>query len=146
MDFKIASKNISTTAKDIFECQQCGDCCKGFGGTYITNQDISRIASFINVQPDKFIIDYCDHSGSRLVLTLGTDGYCIFFHREKQCTIHPVKPLMCRAWPFIKTLIKNPENWNAMAGSCPGMKKDVPHKELRQIVVNELQKLNQTQE
>ncbi|OQY53158.1 MAG: hypothetical protein B6230_00880 [Desulfobacteraceae bacterium 4572_89] len=89
--------------------------------------------------------DYCDHSGSRLVLTIGKDGYCIFFHQEKQCTIHPVKPRMCRAWPFIKTILKNPENWNAMAGSCRGMKKDVPHPDLRQIVARELQKPDLTQ-
>ena len=131
-----------TTAQDIFECQLCGDCCKGFGGTFVTDQDIGRIASFINADPKTFVSDYCDYSGSRPVLTLGTTGFCIFFDPEKQCTIHPVKPYMCRAWPYIKTIIKNPENWNAMANSCPGMKNDVPPKDLEQIVAHESQKLD----
>ncbi|MCP4719352.1 MAG: YkgJ family cysteine cluster protein, partial [Desulfobacteraceae bacterium] len=65
-----------------------------------------------------------------------------FFDKEKQCTIHPVKPYMCRAWPYIKTIIKNPENWNAMAGACPGMKKNIPHKDLIRIIAHESQLLD----
>jgi Fe-S-cluster containining protein len=130
--------------EDIFECKLCGECCNGFGGTYVTDQDIIEIASFINADPKTFVANYCDYSGSRPVLTLGANGSCIFFDTEKQCTIHPVKPYMCKAWPYIKTIIKNPENWNAMAGSCPGMKKDIPHKDLKQIVTLESQKLDQS--
>jgi hypothetical protein len=53
---------------------------------------------------------------------------------------------MCKAWPFIKTIIKNPENWNAMAGSCPGIKKDIPSKDLKQIVTLESGKLDRSHE
>jgi Fe-S-cluster containining protein len=132
------------TAADIFECQLCGDCCKGFGGTYVTEADIFKIAAFINTDPANFAETYCDRSGSRLVLTLGADGACIFFDPVKQCTIHPVKPYMCRAWPYIKTIIKNPENWNAMASACPGIKRDVPHQDLKRIVTLESQRLDQS--
>ncbi len=132
------------TWNDIFECQQCGDCCKGFGGTYVTAKDIINISKFINFDPKKFIARYCDKSGSRHVLTLGKDGCCIFFNKETQCTIHPVKPYMCKAWPFIQTVIKHPENWNAMANSCPGMKKDIPHKDLKKIVTIEKNKLDKS--
>ena len=129
------------TCDDIFECQQCGDCCKGFGGTYISNNNISKIAEYINFDPEKFIEEYCDKSGSRHVLTLGKDGYCIFFDKIKQCTIHGVKPYMCRAWPFIQSVIDYPENWNIMANSCSGMKKNIPYKELVQIVKKEKEKM-----
>jgi len=132
------------TAEDIFECQLCGECCNGFGGTYVTDKDILEIAAFINADPTTFVETYCDYSGSRLVLTLGANGACIFFDTEKQCTIHPVKPYMCKAWPYIKTIIKNPENWNAMAGACPGIKKDIPHDTLQQIVTLESQRLDQS--
>ncbi|MCP3943333.1 MAG: YkgJ family cysteine cluster protein [Desulfobacteraceae bacterium] len=132
------------TADKIFKCQLCGDCCNGFGGTYVTAQDIVNIASFIDADPKTFVARYCDYSGSRPVLTLGTNGSCIFFDKEKQCTIHPVKPYMCKAWPYIKTIIKNPENWNAMAGACPGMKKNISHKDLQQIVTLESRKLDRS--
>ena len=28
------------TAEDIFDCKLCGECCKGFGGTYVDERDI----------------------------------------------------------------------------------------------------------
>ncbi|MDA3790490.1 MAG: YkgJ family cysteine cluster protein [Desulfobacula sp.] len=127
---------------DIFECQLCGDCCNGFGGTYVTKLDIINISRYICFDPEKFITRYCDPSGSRHVLTLGKDGFCIFFDKTDQCTIHPVKPYMCKAWPFIQTIIDHPENWNAMANSCPGMKKNIPYKDLQKIVAKEKEKLD----
>jgi len=130
------------TAGDIFECKLCGECCNGFGGTYVTEQDILKISSYINANPETFIKTHCDMSGLRPVLTQSATGSCIFFDPDKQCTIHPVKPYMCRAWPYIKTIIKNPENWNAMAGSCPGMKKDVPLEDLIRIITHESRKLD----
>ena len=129
---------------DIFECRQCGDCCSGFGGTYVTPEDIADICAFIDTDPDMFVKTYCDPSGSRHVLTRGADGCCIFFDAIKQCTIHPVKPYMCRAWPFITTLVKYPENWDIMANSCPGMKKSIPHAQIRSIVKKEKAKLDET--
>ncbi len=129
------------TGKDIFQCRQCGECCTGFGGTYVTDQDIEKIAGYINVATEKFISKFCDMSGTRHVLSQGENGKCIFFDMEKQCTIHPVKPYMCRAWPFIEAVVKYPENWNAMAGACPGMKKNIPEETLVKIVSEELKKL-----
>ncbi len=132
------------TGNDIFQCRLCGECCRGFGGTYVSKDDIKAIARFIKTDPDTFIKEYCDMAGSRPVLTLGKDGRCVFFDQNEQCTIHPVKPYMCRAWPFIRTIIKNPENWNAMASACPGMKKDVPYKDLIRIVSKEKKRLDNT--
>ncbi len=122
------------TKEDMFKCQKCGDCCNGFGGTYVSEPDILNISAFINIKAKNFITKYCDMSGSGYVLTLGKDEYCIFFDKIKQCTIHPVKPYMCKAWPFIQTLIKYPENWNVMANSCPGMKKNVDYNVLQKIL------------
>ncbi len=129
---------------DIFECQLCGNCCKGFGGTYVTPRDIINISTYICFDREKFIEIYCDPSGSRHVLTQGKDGNCIFFDKVKQCTIHPVKPYMCKAWPFIQTVIDHPENWDIMAGSCPGMKKDILYKDLQKIVAEEKEKLDKS--
>ena len=109
---------------DIFSCKKCGDCCKGFGGTYVTADDIEKIAAYINTDPKKFVSEYCLKSGSKLVLAQGADGYCIFW--DDLCTIHPVKPRMCRAWPFIESVLTDINNWRIMANSCRGIKTDVP--------------------
>ncbi len=128
--------------KDIFDCTQCGQCCKGFGGTYVTPEDIEKISAYIQADPSTFVETYCDMAGSKPVLTLGENGFCIFFDPQKQCIIHPVKPYMCKAWPYIKTIIHYPENWDIMANSCPGMKKGVPHSTLQRIVTREKEKLD----
>ncbi len=125
---------------DIFTCRLCGACCIGFGGTYINEADIVRIAAFVGRTRDAFIRDCCVPSGSRQVLAQKHDGTCLFFDPEAQCTIHPVKPKMCRAWPFIRAVAAHPENWNIMAGSCPGMVQNVSHADLTRIVLEELKK------
>jgi hypothetical protein len=33
---------------------------------------------------------------------------------------------MCRAWPFIPSILIDPNNWNLMASMCPGMRTNYP--------------------
>lgn len=125
----------------IFECKMCGQCCKGFGGTYVTPENIEAICKYIQEDPETFIEKFCDPSGSRHVLTRGEDGCCIFFDPKKQCTIHPVKPYMCRAWPFLEAVVKHPENWEMMAGSCPGIITGIAETTLKETITREIEKL-----
>ncbi|MDM8515222.1 YkgJ family cysteine cluster protein [Desulfobacterales bacterium HSG16] len=121
------SSSDRTKAKpsDIFECTLCGECCKGYGGTYVTPADIEAIAAYINEDPKLFIDRCCQLSGNRYVLAQNENGVCMFW--DSLCTIHPVKPRMCRAWPFINSVLIDTDNWHMMAGSCPGMRTDVPN-------------------
>lgn len=112
----------------LFACTQCGDCCKGFGGTYLSDSDMDAIAEFIGVSETEFIASYCVPSGRGYVLIQGADGYCIF--HEGNCTIHAVKPRMCRQWPFIPSLLVDINNWRMMAGVCPGMRDDLDDDQL----------------
>ena len=123
---------------DLFHCQQCGDCCKGYGGTYVTSEDISAISAFINTDEKEFAETYCKMSGHRLVLAQKDDGFCVFF--DELCTIHPVKPKMCKAWPFITSVLKDVQNWHIMAGFCPGMRTDFPDDVILRVVRGVLEK------
>ena len=80
--------------ESLFKCQKCGDCCKGYGGTYVTEEDIADISRFVGTTPEKFKKAYCWMSGNKPLIKQKSDGYCIFW--DKICTIHPVKPKMCR--------------------------------------------------
>jgi Fe-S-cluster containining protein len=117
---------------ELFNCQKCGECCKGFGGTYVTPEDIEAIAGFIDIPREQFISKYCTLSGTRQVLGQGDGGYCIFW--DNLCTIHPVKPRMCRQWPFIKSVLIDLSNWYVMAESCPGMRINVSEQLIREGV------------
>lgn len=111
-----------TCDTEIFTCTQCGDCCKGFGGTYLAETDVIAIADFLGISKSDLLERYCVSSGNRPVLAQGEDGYCIFFDRN--CGIHPVKPQMCKNWPYIENVLVDPANWRIMADMCPGMKRD----------------------
>jgi Fe-S-cluster containining protein len=121
------------SSHDLFECTQCGECCKGFGGTQVSAADIEALAAYLGMSPEAVREDYLVPSGNRLVLVQGADGYCVFC-REKRCRIHPVKPRMCRAWPFIEAVLVDPANWDAMATCCPGMKTGHPPKKIHSCV------------
>lgn len=113
----------SEAGADIFECRRCGDCCRGYGGTVVDEDDIRAIAAYKDLSPEQFRSRYCVLSGSRLVLVQQPNGYCAFW--DRLCTIHPVKPRMCRAWPFIESVLVDVQNWHIMASMCPGIRTDV---------------------
>jgi len=116
----------SVQPDDLFKCQMCGECCKGYGGTYVTKEDIINIARFINTSAETFVEKYCQMSGGKPVLAQKEDEFCIFWDEIRLCTIHPVKPRMCREWPFIHSVLIDPNNWEIMSNSCPGIRTDFP--------------------
>jgi len=122
---------------NFFECSQCGDCCKGQGGTYVDEKKIKEIADFLNITEDQLKKDYlCRSSSGRYMIACGNDGKCIFF--KNNCSIHPVKPRMCREWPFIPAIVKVPENWDQMAEACPGIKKQTSISDLKKFTLEYL--------
>ena len=123
---------------DIFMCKKCGDCCKGYGGTYVNETEIQRIADYIHTDPIGFVKKYCHASEKRPLLAQRKDGYCIFWDGE--CTIHPVKPRMCKAWPFINSVLVDINNWHIIASLCPGIRTDVSENKVRECVKKELRK------
>lgn len=135
MEFDNDGKPDSSEA---FDCTMCGVCCEGYGGTYVTEDDIKAIADFIGEDPEIFRKNYCSYSDGKPLLKSGEDGRCVFF-RDK-CSIHPVKPRMCREWPFIPAVIKEPGNWELMSDACPGIKTGIDREKLKSITENELKK------
>ena len=124
---------------ELFECRLCGDCCKGYGGTFLTRQDIETISHYIGTDSREFVAEYCQLSGEKPLLTQRPDGYCIFW--DKLCTIHPVKPMMCKRWPFLKSILVDSTNWQIMADSCPGIQPEIAvhtlEKHIKKIVSEE---------
>jgi len=121
----------------IFTCQMCGECCRGYGGTYVSESDIKAIANFIGEDPEHFKTRYCQLSGSRYVLAQAESGYCVFW--DELCRIHPVKPRMCRNWPYISAVLEDVANWRMMANSCPGIKTDVSDEVIRRTVARKIE-------
>lgn len=123
---------MTLTPADIFECALCGECCKGYGGTHLTHKDINRIAAYLEVDAETVVATHCCFSGATPMISQGSDGRCRFW--DQICTIHPVKPRMCRAWPFLKSVLIDVQNWHSMARSCPGMRTDIPDALIQECV------------
>ncbi|MHA1380368.1 MAG: YkgJ family cysteine cluster protein [Candidatus Helarchaeota archaeon] len=107
-----------------FECQRCGECCSLYC-IPVTDKDIRRIMKFLNrplkdapqfvelVEPEEDILESYedvpkvlveDYNCANIVLVLKSDKeekYCCFYDNEKKCTIYPVRPLVCRFFPFV---------------------------------------------
>lgn len=109
---------------EIFECTQCGDCCRGYGGTYVSAGEVRAIGDQLGLSPAQVLDRFCSQSGHRPLLAQGDDGFCVFF-KDGLCGIHAVKPRMCRAWPYIEAVCVDVRNWHSMADSCPGMRTDI---------------------
>ena len=133
-----SNKSSSSDGSDIFECRHCGECCKGYGGTYLSRQDIKVIAAYVGTDADSFESKFCRPSGGKPILIQNENGYCVFW--DELCTIHPVKPQMCRQWPFIKSVLVDVKNWHIMASMCPGIRTDVSDHTIRDRIKKALQK------
>ncbi|MFH1721624.1 MAG: YkgJ family cysteine cluster protein [Candidatus Altiarchaeota archaeon] len=94
---------------DEFECICCGNCCR-FRTIDLTKEDIKRIESAGHKGfHEKF------GKGERLKRN---KGRCVFVVDDK-CSIHEIKPEICKKFPFFKLYKHIPyiHDWN----SCPGV-------------------------
>jgi Fe-S-cluster containining protein len=130
----MTSNNSSSV---LFECIQCGECCNGIGGTYVDDNKIKEIADFLKISKNELKEKYLILSSeNRYMIACGSNNKCIFF--KENCTIHPVKPRMCREWPFIPAVVKEPENWEYMSQACPGINNKADITEVKKTTVESL--------
>ena len=109
----------------LFECKMCGDCCYGEGGICVEEDEIAQISFFLGMDREPFITGYCYERHDRYNLKTGKDGFCIFYHKDKNCLIHPVKPTICSLWPFFPANLRDKVSWEMAREACPGMNQDI---------------------
>ena len=126
-----------SNGESVFSCHMCGDCCRGYGGTYVSASDIQAIAEYLQEDPEQFKTKYCQLSGSRYVLAQSDNGFCAFW--DELCRIHPVKPRMCRNWPYIAAVLEDVANWRIMGGACPGIRTDLSDDIIRRTVARRIE-------
>jgi hypothetical protein len=118
--------------KPVFECRMCGECCYGKGGIRVDAARIRKIAAYLQTTPNEFQARYCESRNGRVYLAVGADRFCVFFEKGKGCGIHPVKPEVCRLWPFFSAIVADPDNLELAKAACPGIRADCTHEEFVQ--------------
>ncbi len=115
--------------KKAFECQMCGHCCYGEGGIVVSKRDQKRLSLYLNLPLQTFRDKFTALSDSQFVLKTAENGYCVFFHPNKGCSVHSHKPDICQAWPFFRGNLMDEMSWQMAQEYCPGINPDVGHKE-----------------
>jgi Fe-S-cluster containining protein len=106
-----------------FACTRCGHCCTGAPGFVWVNDDEVRALAVFRGEPVEEVLGLYTRreGGTRRSLKEKANGDCVFYDREKGCTVYPVRPRQCRTWPFWECNAHSPAAWAAAAADCPGM-------------------------
>lgn len=106
-----------------FECQPgCTACCEQRGQVHLTEADAANAAAFVGLKQAEFERRYVVRSRNVLRFRKPRGKQCPFLN-DGGCSIHPVKPVQCRLFPFWPELIECEFEWRATAEWCPGIGK-----------------------
>ena len=110
-----------------FSCKMCGHCCYGSGGIVVGTKDLARLSEYFQMDEESFKARYTENFGNKPCLVMGNDKYCYFFEVGKGCTIHEVRPDVCRAWPYFRGNLIDAISLEMAKVDCPGIRSDVSH-------------------
>ena len=104
-----------------FTCTRCGKCCTGDPGfVWVTDEELAALAKYRGEPVEEVIGLYTRKSRGRRTLKEKANGDCVFYDRQKGCTVYPVRPAQCRTWPFWESNVETPEAWDRTTRVCPG--------------------------
>ncbi|MGB8993446.1 MAG: YkgJ family cysteine cluster protein [Desulfobaccales bacterium] len=113
----------------VFQCQQCGDCCAGRGGIHVQPREVEEMAALLSLPVDEFCRRYVEASALGPRLTVADSGSCVFLLEGNLCRVHPVKPFICRQWPFLPALLVDPDELEHAKTACPGINPACSHED-----------------
>jgi Fe-S-cluster containining protein len=104
-----------------FECTQCGHCCTGAPGfVWVDDSEIAALAAFRAESVEQVTALYTRAVQRKRSLRERANGDCIFYDRQKGCTVYPARPRQCRTWPFWESNLETPAAWKRTCDVCPG--------------------------
>ncbi len=95
-----------------FVCRKCGACCRWSGSVLLEDADIPRLAEFLKISQEDFVLQYTELAPNRRGLRLidPPDMTCIFLKGDG-CVAYEARPQQCRDFPW---------KWRVSEG-CPGL-------------------------
>lgn len=103
-----------------FTCRPgCVNCCAQPGEVWLTEEDRDRIAAHLGLSAEAFLERYCEDDGD-LRLTIPSSHSCHFL-LQNGCSIHDVKPVQCRTYPFWPEHVRTRASWKKLERVCPGV-------------------------
>ncbi|MBS1259136.1 MAG: hypothetical protein MAG551_02202 [Candidatus Scalindua arabica] len=106
-----------------FECQRCGNCCRGEPGTvWMNKREIEDTSALLGISPNQFAKENLRVINGRISLLEYDNGDCIMYN-DKGCKIYETRPLQCKTFPFWKSNLRNASEWKEQGKTCPGIGK-----------------------
>lgn len=107
-----------------FQCQGCGDCCRGPGGyVWITMEEAREMAGELDMDFDRFAATMLRQTLSGLALVDAPGGDCPLLEKNGHCRVYATRPIQCRTWPWWDENLASENRWTDAASRCPGMNK-----------------------
>lgn len=105
-----------------FSCTQCGACCRRRGVVWLKKGESARLARHLHLTAAVFRARYVTRldDGRELLEVPGEDRGCPLLDGDL-CSVDPVKPDQCRAYPFWREIVESPAYWRAERRECEGI-------------------------
>ena len=109
-----------------FRCLKCGICC---GDTkekdrhvLLLRTEAKQIAKATSQPILHFTVEIKDRFPYSYEMKKREDGKCVFLENER-CTIYPLRPLICRFYPFELKVLHDQKYTFLYTEECPGINK-----------------------
>lgn len=122
-----------------FACTGCARCCVTGGGyhLFLSADEAEGIRAYLELSRSWFRRRYLRRlrEGERVAAS-HDDGRCVFLDARGACTVYPVRPLQCRAYPFWPEIACREMDWRRESRRCEGIDRGavVPLTRIRRFV------------
>ncbi len=88
----------------------------------VTEQEIEALARHVSLGVEEFRAVYTRTlRKGEISLREKRNHECVFFERDRGCSVYEQRPRQCRTWPFWRGVIDSEVRWAEEAEECPGM-------------------------
>ncbi len=96
---------------DFSVCEACGLCCKIEGYVFVNEQELEKIADYLNIDVYEFSEKYCKlvNRNKLSLINKENTNECVFLGSDSNCEIYEVRPNQCRTYPLYKRVKDLPE-------------------------------------
>lgn len=110
-----------------FRCTQCGKCCARPGYIEVLPEEADALADRYRKGASPQDLEgelwLWDPESVAWTITVPEGGHCPFLV-DGLCSVHDVKPLQCRTYPFWPEIVGRAKTWKEEARYCEGISDD----------------------
>ncbi len=114
-----------------FNCTMCGICCTGKNGIVVDESiDLPRLLEHFSCSIEELDSKYTlIYNDKRVLRSAEVDEkeVCLFYSKEKSCTIHTARPDICRAWPYFRGNMLDELSLDMAKSDCEGIQVQARH-------------------